>query len=329
MDKHNRIYNLHRILSSSKYPIAKQALQEQLKCSAATMSETISESKEFLDAPISYDKKLNGYYYDKDTKQEYELPGLWFNASELHALLAAYQLLSKVQPGFLGPHLAPLKKRIEEVLDKEHYDTNELFNRVRILQIGGRLYDHKHFAMVTTALLSQKQIFISYHGREKDQHTDRTLSPQRLVYYRDNWYLDAWCHSRNALRSFSIDRITKTKLINIIRHEIDENTLRNHYENAYGIFGGKATQRATLRFNSSAARWVSNEHWHSEQNGQFELDGSYLLEIPYHDPRELVRDILKFGADVQVIAPVSLRDAVVRQYETALKLYQPEHMPDR
>jgi len=327
MDKHNRIYNLHRILSSSQYPVAKQALQEQLQCSDETMSELINDSKDFLDAPIAYDKKLNGYYYDKNTKQEYELPGLWFNASELHALLAAYQLLSKVQPGFLGPHLAPLKKRIEDVLDKEHYDTNELFNRVRIIQIGGRVYSHKHFAMVTTALLSQKQIHIAYHGREKDQHTERTISPQRLVYYRDNWYLDAWCHSRNALRSFSIDRISQTKLVNVKRHDINETDLNQHYENAYGIFGGQATHEAVLRFNSSAARWVSNEHWHSQQSGQFELDGSYLLKIPFNDSRELIRDILKYGPDVEVISPLSLRNAVMQRYQAALKIYHSTTSP--
>ncbi|MFV2058203.1 MAG: helix-turn-helix transcriptional regulator [Thiohalomonadales bacterium] len=323
MDKYNRIYNLHRILSNSQYPIAKQTLQEQLQCTDETMVEAIAESKNFLDAPIVYDKKLNGYYYDKNTKQEYELPGLWFNASELHALLAAYQLLSKVQPGFLGPHLAPLKKRIEDILDKEHYDTNELFNRVRILQIGGRVYSHKHFAMVTTALLSQKQIHIVYHGREKNLQTERTLSPQRLVYYRDNWYLDAWCHLRGGLRSFSIDKITSSKLVNQARHEIKEIDLNRHYENAYGIFAGEATQRAQLRFNSTAARWVAYEHWHSQQSGQHELDGCYLLEVPFNDPRELIRDILKYGPDVEVIGPRSLREEVRDRLQAALDRYAP------
>lgn len=98
--------------------------------------------------------------------------------------------------------------------------------------------------------------------------------------------------------------------------------MNHHYENAYGIFGGKATQQAKLRFTNTAARWVANEHWHSQQNGQFELDGSYLLEIPFNDPRELIRDILKYGPDVEVIEPTSLRTAVVNRLQTALRQYE-------
>lgn len=54
---------------------------------------------------------------------------------------------------------------------------------------------------------------IRYHSRSKDERTERVVSPQRLIYYRDNWYLDAWDHLREALRSFSIDRIRGAPLL--------------------------------------------------------------------------------------------------------------------
>lgn len=77
---------------------------------------------------------MDGYYYDQKINPKYELPGLWFNASELHALLAAYQLLNEVKPGFLEPHIAPLKQRILSTLKKEHYDQSELI--MDILKYG-------------------------------------------------------------------------------------------------------------------------------------------------------------------------------------------------
>ena len=58
------------------------------------------------------------------------------------------------------------------------------------------------------------------------------------------------------------------------------------------------------------ARWVAHEQWHPRQKGTLEGDGSYLLEIPYADDRELMMDILKYGPDVEVVGPVSLRKRV-------------------
>ena len=61
------------------------------------------------------------------------------------------------------------------------------------------------------------------------------------------------------------------------------------------------------------ARWVAAERWHPAQRGRTEGDGHYVLEVPYSDPRELTMDVLKFGADVEVLAPESLRAHVAAE----------------
>ena len=76
-----------------------------------------------------------------------------------------------------------------------------------------------------------------------------------------------------------------------------------------------------LLFNPTRARWVSRETWHPKQDGKLQLDGSYLLKFPYSREPELVMDILKYGADVEVLAPESLRTAVAAQIDAAAKLY--------
>jgi len=322
MDKINRIQKLHNLLAVARHPVAREILEEKLECSEDTITRIITESRNFLDAPIVYDQQRKGYYYDTKNGHQYELPGLWFNASEMHALLAAYQLLSNVKPGFLEPHIDPLKQRIQTILRKENYDTNNVFDKIRILQIGTREYDQKQFAIVTTALLSQKQLFVHYLGRARNLETQRNLSPQRLIYYRDNWYLDAWCHQREALRSFALDCIQKARLTAEKSKSCSDEELQQHYAGAYGIFGGKATHTAKLRFTPDCARWVAQEQWHPRQNGQYELDGSYVLEIPYSDPRELIMDILKHGANVEVISPAILREEVVKRHQQAYEQYR-------
>jgi predicted DNA-binding transcriptional regulator YafY len=104
--------------------------------------------------------------------------------------------------------------------------------------------------------------------------------------------------------------------------EVDEARLDAHYAAAYGIFSGPAPHTAVLRFSARAARWVAAEHWHPAQQAHWLPDGRYELRIAYGDPTELVMDVLRHGADVEVVAPPELRDRVVEGLSSALKQYR-------
>jgi predicted DNA-binding transcriptional regulator YafY len=214
-----------------------------------------------------------------------------------------------------------LRARIERILKAQGVDSGETGRRVRILSMAARRLEPEPFRTVASAVLDRQRLHLVYHGRARDERSERQVSPQRLTHYRDNWYLDAWDHGRRALRSFSVDRILSAKLLAQTAKDIADARLDEHFASAYGIFAGKPKYRALLRFSAESARWVADEVWHPDQKGWFE-EGQYLLEIPYADPPELVRDILKHGADVTVIGPVSLRDQVGKCLKQALRNYE-------
>ena len=176
--------------------------------------------------------------------------------------------------------------------------------------------------MLASATLQRRRLHIRYHSRTKNEITDRVISPQRLVHYRDNWYLDAWDYLRKALRSFSVDRVKHVVEVEERVEDIPEAQLDEYFASAYGIFSGKANKTAVLRFTAERARWVADERWHPEQIGQFLTDGRYELSIPYRDDRELVMDILKYGPDAEVVSPDSLRKEVAERISAALALYR-------
>ena len=105
------------------------------------------------------------------------------------------------------------------------------------------------------------------------------MSPQRIVHYREAWYLDAWDEGKDALRSFSIDRIVRATVVDERALDVPEAELDEHYSTAYGIFGGKADKVAVLRFTPERARWVADEQWHPQQEGEWLEDGSYELRF--------------------------------------------------
>jgi hypothetical protein len=172
-----------------------------------------------------------------------------------------------------------------------------------------------------SATLNRRRLKIRHYNRMEDRETDRVISPQRLVHYRDNWYVDAWCHLRTDLRSFAVDAIREARLVDGRAKEIPAAELDEHLGAGYGIFAGKKVEWATLKFTPEAARWVSAQSWHPNQRARIEKDGSYFLELPYAEAPELVMEILEFGPDVEVLAPASLRERVADLLAKAARRY--------
>ena len=152
--------------------------------------------------------------------------------------------------------------------------------------------------------------------------TEREVSPQRLVYYRANWYLDTWDHLRNDIRSFSLDAVRKAEMLATKARDVPDAQLDEVLAAGYGIFGGRKVQWAVLRFSAERARYVSLEEWHPKQKARWEKDGRYVLEVPFSSEKELVMDILKHGAEVEVLAPPSLREELRTRSAALAALYR-------
>lgn len=321
MDKFDRIYQLHNILRGRRTPISRADLMVRLECSEPTVFRLIRLLKDHLNAPIEWHDELAGYTYRRDAEGgSYELPGLWFNAGELQALIVFDRLFESLEPGLLGEHLAPLSRRVAELLQHKRLGLGEAARRIRVLGMAARPAG-EWFHVLAGATLQRRKLRIAYHGRSRDRVTERNVSPQRLVHYRDNWYLDGYCHLRNELRSFSVDRVRSAQELDEVADAIADAELDEHFASSYGIFAGRANKTAVLCFSAERARWVADERWHPRQEGQYLTDGRYELRIPYRDERELVMDILRHGAQVEVLAPESLRGSVRQQLERALAPY--------
>lgn len=298
-------------------------LQEALGISRAQLKRDLAYMRERLHAPIEYDRNTNGYRFGKPLAgPRYGLPGLWFSAAEIHALLTMQHLLENLQPGLLTPHIKPLLARFAAILGVGDHSQEEVSRRVRVLHQAARELKHERFALAATATLNRRRLKIRHYNRMEDRETERVISPQRLVHYRDNWYVDAWCHLRKDLRSFAVDAIRAAEPLDEAAKEIPKADLDDYLKSGYGIFAGKKVAWAKLRFSPLAARWVATQAWHSKQNGIFEEGGTYCLSLPYSDDRELVMDILKYGPDVEVLEPEALRKRVADKLAAAAKQYR-------
>lgn len=319
MDKFDRIQQLHRLFCSRKLPVPMSILVERLECSERTVHRTIEKMQCELDAPIEYNKDSNGWHYREGEKSRFELPGLWLTASELQSLSLLLNLIENIGPGLLNDELNPVEREINKLLSVRGIDPSAFREQIKILPIAHRQLPNQSFQRVSEALLKQRQLDIRYQSYSHSV-TERRISPQTLIYYRENWYLDAWCHLRNELRTFSLARIQRVELTKLARKSIDKAELNTHYAKAYGIFSGTPKHTAELRFFPAIAREIAQQQWHPDQQGQW--DGQdYLLSIPYSDDRELIQDILRHCPNVYVDTPAVLRKKVHTKLQSALGVF--------
>ena len=323
MDRYERILALHRHMKSSRYPVPLARLMDELDCSRATLYRDIAFLRDALGAPLESDATgEGGFRYDEKEAERFELPGLWLNSDELHALLATHQLLDRTGSGVLSSALAPLKARIESLLAQQAGGKRWPMERVRVIGSYVRRRDEIAFRVVASAVLERKRVVFDYLARSTNERTHRVVSPQRLTHYRDNWYLDAYDHDREALRSFSVDRIQHARVQDEVARDLPDDELDLHLASSYGIFSGAPKGTATIVFSPKAARWVADEHWHSKQEGRFLPDGRYQLKLPYSNAKELLMDVLRYGADAEITEPVSLREQAKTLLQLALSAYE-------
>ncbi len=320
MTKTARVYKIEMLIRNRGH-VSFKTLLEELEVSPATLKRDLEYLRDQLGAPIEYDRFSNGYRMVAETRgQKHELPGMWFSERELYSLLMAHQLLSELDSdGVISRHLQPLLDRIHQMLGTGEAEARELLKRVKITGSAKRPVSSQFFELIGEALLKRRRIHMSYLTRGRGKVSERDVSPQRLVHYRNTWYLDAWCHTREQLLRFALDAIQSADALETKAKEVALKQVEAEMDGGYGIYGGGAKRQwAKLVFQAQAAQWVSREEWHPEQRGRWLEDGQYELEVPYANETEIVMDILRQGEQVKVCAPASLARAVTERLDVGL-----------
>ena len=322
MDRTERFHLIDQMLNAKRC-VSRQYFLDELEISAATFKRDLEYLRDRLGAPIVWDRELGGYRYEKvdSVGGQYQLPGLWFNTSEIQALLTMNAWLDNLQPGILSEHIKPLQSRIRGLLDQGDHSVQEITRRIRILTQSRQSSSGDFFQLISQALLTRKRLAIGHFNRQTAQQTCRVISPQRLTFYRDNWYLDSWCHERKAIRSFAVDALEQVEILSANAQEVHDEKLDKELASGYGIFSGARTKQAELRFSPKSARWVALEKWHPQQKSHVDDQGYYYLTVPYSQDPELIMDILKHGADVVVLKPLSLKNRVLKTLKTMQNNY--------
>jgi predicted DNA-binding transcriptional regulator YafY len=316
---YERFLWFHKQIKAEKYPNAR-ILAQKFELSSKTAQRDIEFIRDRLNAPLVYIPSKRGYAYEDKT---YDLPGIWINEEELAALFIASRLAATIPDRRLKYSFQSFLAQILSFRTlNTSFSLDELSEKISVKNIEYARVDEPIFQKIVDALFYGKALNIVYYSPHKDQETQRLIFPLHLLQYMGSWHVISHCALRNELRDFALARI---RTINPSHKEMNpkfsSDSVKEYVRKNFGLFSRDTCIEVCLRFSPDIAPWVSEQIWHSEQKQALQSDGSLCLRFPVADLREIKREVLKYGAEVEVLAPVELRKAVGEEIEKMAEIY--------
>jgi predicted DNA-binding transcriptional regulator YafY len=185
-----------------------------------------------------------------------------------------------------------------------------------------------HLAAVADAVWNQRRLRARYRRWARPQEVTRTLDPLGVVLKAGSWYLIA--RSDEDLRTYRVSRILEVEPLAETFARPDDFDLTEFWQSwserfESEVYNGKAVIRlspeARLRMPHLLLPAMARAAY--ENAGPPDADGWVQTVVPIESIRHAHVDLLKFGADVEVLEPLELRDLIIRSAHDLIELYTP------
>jgi len=316
---YERYHWVHGQIKAGRYPNARK-LAEKYELSEKQAQREIEFMRDRLGAPLVYDSGRKGYKYEDD---RYELPPIWFNEDELLALCLALRLASTLPDRKLKSSLYEL---LQKFLAFRFLDSppslGDIKEKISVKNVEYYKVDETVFHRVVDSLFRKDPLRISYYTPHKDETTERMIQPLHLLCYMGSWHLIAFCTLKEELRDFALSRVkTIESAPQVVKLSKHLPSIKDYISKNFGLMSGGESIEICLKFTPEVSHWISEQIWFSGQEVSLSEDGSVYLKFPVADFREVRREILKYGASVEVLSPQGLRDEIKTEIDKMTKVY--------
>lgn len=230
MPRHlERLLELDRLIRSS-YRCTADSLAKALERSERTIRNDIAFLKDRYSAPIVFSHKKGWHYTDAD----WRLPSIPLTKGELFALTLGARMLEAYSGSAYREELqgaiAQLAQRLPENLA---VDLQQLAEQNVLFRAGAELdLEPEIWQRLERACQEQRRVWMRYATPGKPM-SEREFDPYVLHFSRNNPYVTGWCHLREEVRWFRVDRIQWLEL-RAARFEMDPSFDREaHFAEAF------------------------------------------------------------------------------------------------
>jgi predicted DNA-binding transcriptional regulator YafY len=316
-----RIQQITELIDKGNYPSI-DTIAAKLGSSWRTVHRDITTMRDDLKLPLAYHETKWGWYFTEPVKG---MPLLRITMGELVALCIARQALESYRLGNFAPKLLMALEKLTQSMGEDvsfHWEQLRKVISFRTSGVGVKV-NVRTLEAVSTALTREYELEFRYKGIGSNEATPRRVRPQHLAFVNDGWYLLAVDPARNfAIRTFAISRITRARMTSTGFERLKKFDPAKYLTHSIGIHAGGKPARVRLRCKGVAARLVSERDYHASQKVTALSEDSVEVTMEVAINPELERLVLGFGAEVEVIEPADLREAVRRNAEAMLAAHR-------
>ena len=291
-------------------------LMEKFEISQRQAAREIEHMRLFFNAPVEYSAEEKGYYYSDDS---FEFPMPMISAEEIISLIIAKRLSVTIPDKARKKQLDSFFENLSAyfALDAAELEKRISLKNVRYYRVNPGVFD-----AVLQGLTKNKKLDITYRSVFTKQDSQRIVDPLHLILYMGNWHIIAFCETKKGLRDFALSRIKRVEILaDGIAEDLKALNIKEKIDETYGIFFEGTKKKVALKFSEKVSDYIREQVWFPGQ--QVKEENSHLiLTFFVTDFREVVREVLSFGADVEVMEPGTLREIIKDNIRQLSALYK-------
>ena len=311
-----RMMRIHQAIQSGKFPNASK-LALELEVCTKSIHRDLEFMRDRLDLPLEYDARHYGYHY---TQEDSSFPTLQITEGELFALLVAEKALQQYRgTNFEKPLLSAFKKMAASLPDTISLNLAEWEQTISFRTSAEPILNLEIFDALAKATAGHQQLELAYRKPGQQKTEQRLVDPYHLANINGEWFLFAFDHLRQDIRTFAPARILAARPTGKSFTRPQKFSLEKRLRDSFGVHSGQGEFDVVLRFDEFAADYIREKKWHDSQQLRERREGGLELRLKLSSLIEIERWVLSWGGHAAVVQPKELAARVRQAAEKILQ----------
>ena len=315
----SRILEIDEIIRTDSYPNA-TTLSKRFEVSKSTIQRDMDFLRDRYNAPLKYDEVKHGFYY---TDKSFFVKNVLLTEGELFAISIMQPLLEQYRNTPLAESLETVFAKITEFLPDSLSISSKISNEnISYVSDHYSMIDEKVFAAIFASIRDRHTINFAYKSADKTEYSNREADPLHVIAHEGDWYVLAFCHIHNEIRTFSLGRMKNVKRTGK-RFDVPKGfDPKQYYDTTFGVWNATdPMMNVELLFEGKMENYLLGHRIHEKQKIEHTQDGNILVSFPSRQLRRVHNWILSFAETVKVLNPPELVNEVKNSIEKMRKIY--------
>jgi len=291
--------------------------------SDSTIEKDLYAMRQELDAPIKYSKRYKGYYYEDPNFTINEKP---LSEDDIASIQFALSTLSQFKETEMFQQFGfALNKIIDRVnLDSDSRGKDTDIDQYIQFEKSTVAKGNEYLKPLLSAIQKQHIAYFTYESFVTQIRKQRKVTPLLLKEYNNRWYLICFDSVKEKVITYALDRISDLEIVEQQGEKPADFKPELFFRHSIGITASADARPEKIVFIAStiASKYINSQPFHESQKIIEEDENRTIFELFALVSEELIRELLSYGGDVQVLEPEGLKNELINRIQKMMVNYK-------